>query len=146
MRRVGFFFLFCHLSQKKNTVSLKVCLLGRYGLYVESIFSHCLAVLSVFLALVVTYEACCRARPCLQSKIILSLPGSKAVLCAWFISSRSYYPFQDYSRNIMSLNFQYLFSHLSTKVKYGHNATPLQDVSLDFSHKPCIEIHLAKKH
>jgi hypothetical protein len=54
MRRVGFFFHFCHLSQKKNTVSLNVCLLGRYGLYVESIFSHCLAVLSVFLALVVT--------------------------------------------------------------------------------------------
>ena len=54
MRRVGFLFPFCHLSQKKNTVSLKVCLLGRYGLYVESIFSHCLAVSSVFLALVVT--------------------------------------------------------------------------------------------
>ena len=29
-------------------VSLKVCPLGRYGLYVESIFSHCLAVSSVF--------------------------------------------------------------------------------------------------
>ena len=55
MRRVGFFFLFCHLSQKQNTVSLKVCPLGRYGLYVESIFSHCLVGLSVFLALVVTY-------------------------------------------------------------------------------------------
>ena len=55
MRRVGFFFLFCHLSQKQNTVSLKVCPLGRYGLYVESIFSHCLAVSSVFLALVVTH-------------------------------------------------------------------------------------------
>jgi hypothetical protein len=41
------------LSQKQNTVSLKVCPLGRYGLYVESIFSHCLAVSSVFLALVV---------------------------------------------------------------------------------------------
>ena len=54
MRRVGFFFLLCHLSQKQNTVSLKVCPLGRYGLYVESIFSHCLVVSSVFLALVVT--------------------------------------------------------------------------------------------
>ena len=54
MRRVGFFFLFCHLSQQQNTVSLFVCPLGRYGLYVESIFSHCLAVSSVFLALVVT--------------------------------------------------------------------------------------------
>jgi hypothetical protein len=42
------------LFQKQNTVSLKVCPLGRYGLYVESILSHCLVVSSVFLALVVT--------------------------------------------------------------------------------------------
>lgn len=41
-------------------VSLFVCPLGQYGLYVESIFSHCLAVSSVFLALVVT---CLYAQP-----------------------------------------------------------------------------------
>jgi hypothetical protein len=51
MRRVGFFFFFCHLTLKQNTVSLKVCPHGRYGLYVESIFSHCLAVSSVLFSI-----------------------------------------------------------------------------------------------
>ena len=36
------------------SVRLFICPLGRYGLYVESIFSHCLALSSFFLALVVT--------------------------------------------------------------------------------------------
>ena len=54
MRRSGFLLFFCHLFQQQIMVSLKVCPLGRYGLYVGSIYSHCLVVPSVFLAFVVT--------------------------------------------------------------------------------------------
>lgn len=53
MQKAAIFILYSYLSKQLNKISKLPYQLGQYRLYVESIFSHCLAVSSVFLALVV---------------------------------------------------------------------------------------------
>ena len=92
------------------------------GSFAQLLYVYCCRsfLLCRLLGLQVTYEACCRARPYLQSKITLSLPGSKAVLANVFIRTcNTFYTKNSYCRhdNRYHPNLLYNYQELNYRIE-----------------------------